>query len=115
MTEAGTVIVSVLGAVALAGFAAGLSSARLPGAAFVFTIAIVVGFVVMMAAFGAWAASCPSCGGHIIGEDTSRPALTPIVVIEGALIAGVVLAFMRLGVLLSRLFFRGHDPSRAVR
>lgn len=105
MTTAGLVSAVVLGAVALAGFSAGVLSMRLKLLPVLFASFIGAGFVALMVVVAVWTASCPSCGGELIGEDTARSALFSIIFFEAGVLMAAILLCMWIGRFLSRHVF----------
>jgi len=78
------------------GFVAGIFKSRFPLAARIFTLAVVAGYVAILALAGAWVAACPRCESHQ-SYDSTRALDLIMAFMWGGLFLLSILAFIRIG------------------
>ena len=98
-------LLSIVAALAWAGFIAGASSGRFPRAPWIAAGAVVAGYAVLIGVTGVYTAACTSCGAHM-SYDSARAVDLVLAVFAGALLTAGIVLCISIGSLGATLFRR---------
>jgi len=98
-------MLSIVAALAWAGFIAGASSGRFPRAPWIAAGAVVAGYAVLIVVTGVYTAACTSCGAHM-SYDSARSVDLVLAVFAGALLTAGIVLCISVGSLSATLFHR---------